>query len=818
MQQPTLYDELARAGKTFAGQPFCVERKRFRRKVWTYEELLETADRVATMLYERGLRPGDRVGLCGQNGPWWLAVFIACVQSGLPVVPIDVNSAEDFVTQVVKKTDMKLLVKTVYKPLPTIKTPKLNLEELVELLPKISTIIAPKIEADDMLEIVFTSGSTGDPKGVVLTHRNVVANLQALEKTWAIGRNHRLLSMIPLSHMLEQTVGFLVPFMAGSQVVYVQSVRPFQIIQALQAESITTIVTVPAFLSLLRRRLIEQAEDHHFIKFFQTELKFAKRLPRAVRRYIFQAIFMRLGSDLRLVATGGAALPAELEDFWETLGVKVMQGYGLTETSPIATYSSPRNKRRGSVGRCLPGQKLKLADDGEILLSGDNVFSGYFHNDVETAKVLHDGWYYTGDIGKLDADDYLFITGRKKNMLLTESGLNVYPEDIEKVLAGYTVIRDSVIMLLPVDGKELLTAVVLTTVDENQVAAITREANSKLASHQAIQTTVIWPEDDFPRTPTRKVRRQVVIDQLLNKPAIKNDDVTETASTSQLQLLVAGIAAMPASKIQLTSNLVSDLGFDSLKRLELVSKFEENLGAYVEESAINSSTTYQDLVGMVAGATKAPHAQLINFSFFESTVITSLRVILCWTLLWFASFFQKLRYEPLPKANQPVVYVPNHSSHFDAVTILRMLKPWQRRKIVIGAAQDYFFKDRLQGFIIRLFIPIIPVDREGNIQHTLQQLGTFLDAGFSVVLFPEGTRSTTGKLLPFKPGIGVIAQELDVPVVVIKMSGNETILPKGRHWPKRGTTTVKVTGPYVFGRDGDYVATTTKLEQIIQDL
>jgi len=802
-------------------QVFCIERKRFRRKLWTYADIDEHADRIAGLLQSKGVKKGDRVGICAPNGPWWIIVYLACLKLGIVVVPIDVNSSEEFIIKVAHKTHLKLLFKTVYKPLESVKLETVELEQLSEILYEetLLTPTYPKISADDVLEIVFTSGSTGDPKGVVLTQQNVASNVQSLRKAWPIGRNHRLLSMIPLSHMFEQTAGFLVPFVSGSTVVYVESVRPYQVVKALQAEQITTIVTVPAFLSLLRRRIMEKAEASHIKPLLEREFKFARLWPRSARRYMFQGLYVQLGESLKLMAVGGAALPADLEAFWETLGIRVVQGYGLTETAPIATYNSPKAHKRGSVGRCLPGQGLRLAQDGEILLAGNNVFKEYFENPTETTKVLHDGWFHTGDVGRIDKHGFLFITGRKKNMLLSESGLNIYPEDIEAQLANFPTIRDSVVLFTEVNGKEQLTAVVLTDSSEVEVAALVQKANQRLASHQTIQHTIIWPETDFPRTPTRKVKRQLIIDSVQGN----HTQVNQIAGPAQggftpLQQLVADVAGVPPDSIHDGTNLVSDLGLDSLKRLELVSKIEEEIGAFLEESSINTSTSFADLTAMVAKATRSPKPKLFTFSPFESTEFGGVRALLQLPLLGWGALFQKLQGDKLHAPEEPVIYIANHTSHFDTITMLRLLPIGRRRRVLVAAAKDYFFKNRVQAFLLRLILPLIPLDREGGIQESLEQIGGYLDRGQSIVLFPEGTRSTTGKLLPFKRGIGVIAQELEVPIVPLRFIGNDTILPKGKSWPRRGTTDVRVGKPLVFGKDGDYAGTTTELEEVVRNL
>ncbi len=819
MTELTVTELIDSAVKKYAKQIFAVERKRFRRQTWTYAKLSREANLIAGLLQAKGLQPHDAVGICAPNGPWWLAVYIACARSGIIIVPIDVNSPQAFIDTVAHKTRLKILFKTVYKPLSSTGFAMIEIEQLGEVLAQQTPRhhYEPQ-EPEDTLEIVFTSGSTGDPKGVVLSHRNVASNVMALKEAWQIGSGYRLLSMIPLSHMFEQTVGFLAPFVSGSSVVYVASVRPYQIVKALQAETINVIVTVPAFLSLLHRRIMEKAAASHYQKILEGQLRLVRCLPRPVRRYMFQGLYWQLGQSLKLVAVGGAALPANLEMFWNTLGIRVMQGYGLTETSPIATYNGLRAHKPGSVGRCLPGQALQLAADGEILLGGANVFAGYFHSSRETAAVLHDGWFHTGDIGRIDDDGFLFITGRKKNMLLSESGLNIYPEDIETQLAGFPAIRDSVVIFSQLAGKDVLTAVVLSDEPEEAVRAAIKQANAKLVSHQAIQHIVLWPDADFPRTPTRKVKRQAIVDQLHTAAGTAADmPAAGTGDVTPLQLLVANLAAVAPGKITGQTNLVNDLGLDSLKRLELVSKIEEEIGAFIDEGSISAATTFADLAVMAQAAERSPKPQLFNLSLFESWWFSQVRIVLQLPLLGIAALFQRLQVKAFAPPTEPVIYIANHTSHLDSLTMLRML-PLRRRRVVIAAAKDYFFKNRLQAALLRLLIPIFPLDREGSIQQSLEQIGGYLDRGYSVVLFPEGSRSLDGTQQAFKQGIGVIAQELEVPILPLRFDGNYEILPKGRRWPRRGTTKVRAGQPLVFGKDNRYDRTTAKLEQAVRDL
>jgi long-chain acyl-CoA synthetase len=798
---------------------FAIERKRYRRRVWTYQELNIHAERAAAFLIDSGVTAQQTVGICAPNSPLWLIIYIACVRLGIIVVPLDVNATEEFICKVADKTDIKLLFKTVYKPLSSDSFQSIDVEHLDELLRDKTPYSHSRVTLpDDILEIVFTSGSTGDPKGVVLTHANVASNVVALKKAWKLSARHQFLSMIPLSHMFEQTVGFLAPFVSGSRVVYIDSIRPFQIVQALQTEDVNSIVTVPAFLSLLHRRVIEKATQMHYKRILEAQLSIVRHLPRVARRYCFSGLYQQLGQSLKLIGVGGAALPAAIESFWETIGIQVMQGYGLTETSPIATYNGPKAHRRGSVGRCLPTQSLSFADDGEILLAGKNVFSSYLDSPEETAKVLHGGWFHTGDIGRLDKDGFLYITVRKKNMLLSESGLNIYPEDIEVQLAVYPAIKDSVVAFTYVENVAVLTAVVLSDETQKSLPRIIQMVNAKLPPHEAIQRTLLWPEPDFPRTPTRKIKRQEVISALeeLSKPTTVADK-NKARVVNQLQLLVANMAHVSPETIRPSTNLVSDLGLDSLMRLELLSKIEEDIGAFVSESSITGATTFSELEKMTHEAEHSPKSQLFKFTTFESRWFSVIRIVLQLPLLWFAGLYQKLDGERLTASAEPVIYIANHTSHFDGLTMLRIL-PLKSRGVLIAAARDYFFKNRFASILLRFVMPIIPIDRDGNIQESLRRIGTSLDDGFSVVLFPEGTRATDGEIHAFKQGIGVIAQELEVPIVPLKFIGNDYIMPKGKRWPKRGVTEIRVGKPMLFGKDQKYSDTTATLEKAVREL
>lgn len=791
-----------------------VHKETFRTYRWTYGDVQKLVSAMQYFLSEHNLQKGDRLMICAPNSPWWAITYFACARSGIVLVPVDFNSHPDFVKKVAKQTNPKLLILSIFR------SDKLSLksivaEDLKSLLKdqKIKKLTPVKITSDDILEIVFTSGSTGDPKGVVLTQGNVASNVANLLQTWSIGPDHVLLSLIPLSHMFEQTIGLFTPFASGSKVVYITSIKPSAITAALKDEQVTTLAIVPAFLSLLRRRIIDESGAGAKQKVLQALFGIAKHLSVKTRRIIFKPIHNKIGPSLQYMIVGGAPLPVELETFWSTLGINVLQGYGMTETAPIATYSLHTSKKPGSVGKSLPNQKISIAEDGEILMQGPHVFNGYYKDKKATNHILKNNWLHTGDIGELDDEGFLFLRGRKKNMLLSENGLNIYPEDIESQLMNSAKLKDVVVLMSTVNNNPVLTGVFLTDLTQDKVQKIVNSVNLKLAGHQAIQRIVIWPEEDFPRTATRKVKRlevQKLIDDTKTKQTVPKNSLTAVQE-------ILSTVIKTGHNIKPNSTLAGDLGLDSLNRLELVTLLEEKLFAVIGEDQITQTTTVSDLETIVQAALKSPRKTNYKLITSEKEPLMTLKTALQDVLLVGPSLYQKMDFTQRPAYSEPVVFVANHTSHFDSLTFLRWLDN-QRKHLAIAAAKDYFFKNPLKAWGMRRLLNAFPVDRDGNIKQSLLTIGTYLDAGKSVLIFPEGTRSIDGSIQPFKPGIGLIAQLLEVPVVPVKLTGNFAILPKGQTRPKRGKTTIIAGKPLNFSRSANLQEIPKIIKQALEEL
>lgn len=798
-----------------------VDRQAFRKQNWTYAQLSQQIEAMVGLLVQRGVSPGETVAICAPNSSWWVTVYLACAAFGVIVVPLDFNSTAEFIDMVLQQTKVKLLFKSVYKTYDgSIETiPMEDMAHIVSSVPHIP-ISLPTVSSSTVLEIVFTSGSTGTPKGVVLTHGNVMSNVNNFLAAWPKDSRHQTnLSLVPLSHMLEQTAGFWAPFTLGYTIVYIASLRPTAIVAALREESIDNLITVPAFLQLLRRRIQSQLDSTTLAATASRALvRAAAHTPSRVARMATAPIRGRLGSRLRTLAVGGAALPADVEDFWVHLGYDVIQGYGLTETSPLATYSNRSFRRSRSVGKGLPNQEISLNGAGELLLRGPHVSKGYYQNQSATDAVLDsDGWFHTGDIAEIDSDGYVFLKGRLKNMLIGSNGLNIYPEDIEAHILNFSEVRDVVVLMDNRHDEPKLTAVVLTDHDIAAIRSVIQSVNQTLASHQTIQHQIIWPDTDFPRTPTRKIRRQLVQDAVDNQ---QTD--TPFIPTTDSNILHGVLSQVSGTSVPITDEMVlaADLAIDSIKRLELVTIIEEKLLVAIEETMITQTTTVAELNQIVEQARKNTigrgHRTARRLT--RNTLLLVIQSIAQAGLLTTLNRYQKIdAIKPLDMS-EPALYIANHTSHLDAPTFLRLAGFRGRQRLVIAAAADYFFSTWWKSWLSRNIMHALPVERDGAIRQSLEQIGAEISLGRSVVIFPEGSRSTDGSLQAFKPGIGLLAATLQVPVIPVRIDGNFAILPKGARKIHCGNVGVTVGQPMYFSVTQSPEAIAQELARAVAEL
>ena len=524
----TLIELLDRAAERFGDRPALGLRGDDDTTVaWSYRELARRSRIAAWRLRALGLASGDRILTWSPSTPVLPAVYFGAMRAGLVLVPLDLRMAPDAIERIAARAEAQRLIIGTGRDAPDPREaglahfPTTRLDELAaevdETFPadwEAQVDGWPRPTPDAIFELVFTSGTTGTPKGVMLAHDNVLASVGAMHRVIP-PIEHRVVSLLPLSHLFEQAVALFYALDVGASILYVRSRNPRVIFEAIRDHRTTSMVLVPQLLELFWSAIEREVEKSGRAASFERLRRIARRFPYAVRRALFRSVHRQLGGGLRILVSSGAFLPPALQRAWEDIGVIVIQGYGATETG-FGTCTTREDHGLGTVGRPMPPVELRLGDDGEVQFAGPTLFKGYWHDPEATAAAFtDDGWYRTGDLGRLDDHGRLVLMGRTRDMIVLPNGLNVYPEDVENALrtAG---LRDSVVIDTSPGRIE---AVVLAPAARDgqtpesirqSIQAGIKAANATLAQHQRVTGFRIWPEDDLPRTHTLKVKRDVV--------------------------------------------------------------------------------------------------------------------------------------------------------------------------------------------------------------------------------------------------------------------------------------------------------------------
>ena len=799
-----------------------VQRRGYRTERWTYEETARGAFQFARALEARGVSKGDRVLIWGENSAEWVMVFFGCVLRGAVAVPMDDAASPEFASRVCANVSAKLVVAS-RKHAPQFANGTLFiLEELRTSIANHSRERYEPVatEPADALDIIFTSGTTADPKGVVISHGNVLANVEPLEieirkylkyERWV--HPVRFLNLLPLSHVFGQFLGiFLPPLMAGT-VVFQESLSPSEVMETIRRERVSVLVAVPRMLQSLKDKLEQDAESAGRTERFQDKLQMAEG-KRFVRRWwIFRNVHRQFGWKFWAFISGGAALDRETEEFWSRLGFAVIQGYGLTETTSLVSVNHPFHLSKGSIGKVLPGREVKLADDGEILVRGGGVAAAFWQGSELRLVAGEEGWYRTGDVGTLDADGNLYFKGRKKDVLVTPAGMNVYPEDLEATLKRQPEVRDCVVVGIERGGNAEPCAVVILRGPGVQFEAVVRRANDSLAEYQRMREWFVWPESDFPRTSTGKPRinliRHVVRAQREARPA-------RVPGASPLAELMAKISGRVPATLRPETKLEDDLGLSSLERVELLSALEDRYQVNLNEASFSSARTVEDLERMLGGKTP-PRAQ---YHYPR------------WTLRWPVRWIRLLAYYLLVRpaiavlgwprvegranlsgVKGPVLVICNHIGDVDLGFVQTALPARLRHRLATAAGGEALevlrtppperkfigrVYDRLQWVLGVALLNLFPLPREAAFLKSFSHAGECVDRGYSVLVFPEGHHTTDGKLRPFRAGVGLLASRLGVPVVPMRIDGLFEVKQAGRKFAAPWKIRVRIGRPVSF--------------------
>jgi long-chain acyl-CoA synthetase len=809
---------------------FLVHDDGFRSRGYTYDAVARAARGFAARLHAFGVRKGDTVVFWSENRPEWIVAFWGCILDGVIVVPIDYRASPDFVARISAIVSARLiLIGQDVPPLgASVTVPAWTLHELEWRdgdPPPVS------IGRNDVAEIIFTSGATAEPKGVLITHGNVLANIVPVEREVLKYRRYgrpfyplRFLNLLPLSHMFGQAMATFIPPMIPGVVIFMRGYNPVEIIAQIKRRRISVLVSVPKILDVLREHIVRVAPE--------TATPGPKRHV-AIRWWRYRRVHRRFGLKFWAFVVGAAPLDAELEQFWSELGFAVIQGYGLTETAPIVTLNHPFGTRKGSVGKAIAGVEVKIAADGEILVRGENVTKGYFDAARETERAFEDGWFHTGDVGELAADGQLYIRGRKKEMIVTPEGLNVFPEDVERVLNQIAGVRDSAVVGVRIGSEERVHAV-LVVGEGVDADAVVRQANAQLDDHQRIRRAVIWPEPELPRTEgTRKLKRAVIREWAASGgPAPRR----EQAGPDVLTALVAKHAGR--GDLSGTTTL-EELGLSSLDRVELMVALEDAFQTRIDESAFTEARDISQLRALVdrAATSEATPAEPVDFPAWNRSWLARAvrRVNLPTWILPLARVFAWLRVEGLEHLRDldaPIIFASNHQSFMDGPVIMAALPRRWRYRVAPAMGKEMFaahffpkqhtrgewFANSLNYYLAVLLFNAFPLpQREAGARQTLRYIGELLSETTSVLIFPEGRRSESGEIDVFRPGIGMIASRLGATVVPVRIDGLQHVLRVGWRMARPGRVRVAFGAPMRLVGD-DYETLAKQVEDAVRAL
>ena len=756
------------------------QKRGYRTRYITGGELLEKVNKTRVFLKKEKIKKSDKVILLGWNSLEWVSVYFACILSGVVVVPLDTLTDRVMLRKIQKKVKAKAIFQD--KGLAFIRIKRYNLDKLDDLLDKNKGKAIPVVSTkpNDILEIIYTSGTTKDPKGVVLTNMNITSGVNYAVSSVDLNLKLKMLNLLPLSHIFGQVYGLFLAMYFGHMVHFLDTIQPKKIVSFIKNKRINGAVVVPGILSALKRELSGRS------------------------------LLVNLGPQFRLFGVGGASLDDKLESWWRRRMIIVLQGYGLTETSSIVSVSSLGASRFGSVGKIAKGVNMKLGLDNEILVKGKNVMQGYYRDRENTNNAFKDGWLKTGDVGEIK-NGYLYIRDRKKDIIVTEGGLNVYPTDIESVLNGMKDVEESCVL----EKNKRVHAVLLLKGKAN-VSSIIKDANKKLLSHQKIVTCSIWPYKDFPKTITGKIKK-FIVEEEMELPKL------EAYMYEKPLYRIVDEVLEPNKRTSAGSKLVN-LGMDSLKRVELISELEKEFSVEIDEAKLDQNTRIRDLEMLL----KERHVKGIRFSKWPLGIVPRIVRLtfrkLCVLIIRAFTKTEYLGLDNLDGVDGPVIFASNHQSNFDGPVIVERLG----FRTAIAADSDIVFGigtknillslwRRFTGYFTALFYNTYPIGRTIGINNSLEFTGEMLDRGYSVIIFPEGGRTLTGKIKTFKSGVGYLAVNMGVPIVPIRIEGLYHVLPRGRFVPRFRKSFVKVGKPIKI-KDVSYVRATKMIEEKIRGL
>jgi long-chain acyl-CoA synthetase len=857
MPRPSLIEYLA--GYAQHGRDIAFsEQQGYRKARWSYRDVARVAAQVARELEAREIGPGDRVLLWGRNSAEWVAAFFGCILRGAVAVPMDQVATVDFARRVAQQVDAKLLVMAREHALCGETRPVLALDLIREEVARHSAepYASPPLDRSSLAQIIFTSGTTAEPKGVAISHGNILANLEPLEAAmqpylkWERPFHPlRFLDLVPLSHVFGQFLGVWVPPLLGATVVFQDTLNPTEIISTIKRERVSVLIAVPRVLEALENKIERDLEAEGHLEAFRRDFADAANEKFVRRMWRFRRIHRRFGWKFWAVISGGAALDAETELFWGRLGFAAIQGYGLTETTSLVSVNHPFQIGRGSIGKVLEGREVKLDASGEILVRGENIAAGYWQGrEVRpiASEGMDAGWFRTGDLGALDAEGNLYFRGRKKNVIVTAAGMNVHPGDLEAMLRREPEVKDCVVVGLERGGNAEPCAVLLlrevmdgkmspaegNVKKPRHAAGIVARANASLAEYQRMRCWFLWPEADFPRTATGKPKLAEIRSAVEAQWGAAEGGARATATNGGIAEMIARLhGAHAGGNVSANADLQTDLNLSSLDRVELLGAIEDRYQIDLNETQFTSAATLGELERLVRESSPE-RSEFVFPRWAQRWPVTWIRAFIYYLLTWPATHLMAhpsvFGRDNLRGVKGPVLVISNHVIYLDVGFVLAALPLRLRHRLAVAMGgerlaemrrppREWFFLrrwlHRMNYFLVVTLFNVFPLPKRSGFRESFRFAGDLADRGWSVLVFPEGDMTPDGKLQPFHAGIGLLANNLNLPVVPIRIDGAYEIREARSRFNRPGRIRVHIGKPVEFPAGSDPQQITRELEQ-----
>ena len=878
------------------------ERTAFRQKTpegyttCSYSEAHRQARSAALGMLASGLERGSRVAILSENRPEWVVAYLGIYLSGMVAVPLDTQISprewrrliDDsgarmvFVSGLLMPQLMEALAGSpiaermvCLDPVPGRSDARATLDGLIGWAAGLPNPPIPaESKPEDTVTIIYTSGTTGVPKGVLLTQSNIMSELRSILTAIHADENDALLCLLPLQHVLASVINVLVPLYLGGQVVFADTLKRSEILQALEEAGITILATVPQFFYLFHNRIQEELSKKPALMrtLFGGMLKLNRFSMRVLKfnlgKTLFPTIHRSFGSKLRLFVSGGSSFDPRVARDFHDMGFTILQGYGLTETTGACTVTRVENNVIGSVGPPLPGTDVKILSPdetgtGEILIRGPIVMSGYYKNPSATEEVIKEGWFHSGDLGRIDAGGNVYVTGRKKEVIVLPNGKNIYPDELEAHYLQCPYIQEIAVIGVsgPQDRGERLHAVVVPNFDylkahkianarevlRDQIAVL----SNKLPKYKRLMSYQVQGEP-LPRTTTRKIKR-LELKKLVESGQLQSSESAPAAAPSgpgDAALLDSAIGQEVLRCLRETyhrkmpidpnMNLELDLSFDSMERVELLASLEQMLSLQLPDGFGSEIHTVGDLIiglerqaGVAAPGGTGPRQSWNTILSAESLgsedrprisgPVFSLFKYMCARLIYFLLFRTLLRMETrglehLPPQG-PFLICPNHQSFLDPFVLVSVL-PFRIFRKMFYVGYSVFFGSWYMKLAARM-TNIIPVDPDAYLLRAMKAGAAGLREGLILCIFPEGGRSFEGVLLPFKKGAAILSRELSVPMIPVGIQGAYKVWPRGSLRIRPHKVTLTFGAPILPSRENGpdaYQADTDRLCEAVASL